>query len=147
MECDVIGTTPAITCGPDMPVEQVGRLMREHNTGYVVVVDAGRRPVGVVTDRDLVLRVLAAGLPATVPVDGAMTHEPVTISVRKDSEDAARHMAQRGCRRLPTIDDDGRVVGVVTFDDLLLRAGHTLEELTRLVEVEQAAEIHLLRSA
>ena len=138
MSIGEIATKPAVYCLPTNTIEQAARMMHEHDIGSLVVVDLDQRPVGVVTDRDLVVRGIAAGRALDTPVDNVMSHELVSISDHRDALDAATHMAVRGCRRLPVIDDTGKLVGIVTFDDLLARTGHTIEELTRVVAVEHA---------
>lgn len=76
-----------------------------------------------------------------------MTHEPVTIASDRDAVDAARHMAERECRRLPVVDDAGKVVGIVTLDDLLIRAGYTIDELSRVASVERAGRTLRMQQA
>lgn len=66
-----------------------------------------------------------------------MTHEPASLGMDHTVLDATHQMAQRTCRRLPAVDHDGRVVGVVTMDDVLLHAGDTLDEIARVVGVER----------
>ena len=102
-------------------LRHVGGLMRERNVGSVVVCDAGR-PVGVITDRDLALAVLAEGAdPDGVAGDHA-SQPLVSGEVSMDLEDAADLMVQHHIRRLPLL-DDGELVGIVTIDDVAVRAG------------------------
>ena len=131
-------TTPAVVCLPTADITQVARMMHEHDIGCVVIVDLDQRPVGIVTDRDLVTRALASGRARTTAVSDVMSRDPATITLDHDTVDAARQMADHECRRLPVINPTGQVVGVITFDDLILRAGHTLDELNRIVTVERA---------
>lgn len=138
MDINGIASKPAVICLPTTQIAQVARMMREHDIGSVVVIDLDQRPVGIVTDRDLVIRGIAAERTLDAPVDDVMSHDPVTIAGERDTADAAHHMAERGCRRLPVVDDAGKVVGVVTLDDLLMRAGYTIDELARVVSVEGA---------
>ncbi len=116
---------PPVVCDQDEPIRQVARLMLEHDVGAVVIVDADDRPVGIVTDRDLSLRSLARGLDPTGSVASVMTTSAVTVGEHVDALDAARHMGTRHCRRLPVVDDDGRVVGVISADDLTGRSPRT----------------------
>lgn len=130
-----------ISCTPDTPVHQVARLMGEHQVGSVVVVDDDHRPVGIVTDRDIALRLVGAERHPADAVRFVMTAEPVTLSSEASGVDAARHMAASGCRRLPVIEPAlGRLVGVVSLDDLLLGSAETLDRLVRLLGSERQAD-------
>ena len=102
-------------------LRHVGGLMRERNVGAVVVCDGGR-PVGVITDRDLALAVLAEDAdPEGVAGDHA-SHPLVAGDVEMDLEAAADLMIQHHIRRLPLL-DDGELAGIVTIDDVAVRAG------------------------
>jgi len=110
---------PVVTATPDEDVRSVARKMRDGHVGCVVV-NEGRRPVGIVTDRDLALRVLAEGDPTTTRVSEVMTIDPSTIEVGAGVEAVLRTMRAAGTRRLPVVDGDGALVGIVTHDDLLV---------------------------
>lgn len=138
MSVGEIATKPVVHCLPTSSIEQAARMMREHDIGCLVVVDSDERPVGLVTDRDLVLRGIANGRAPDTTVEHVMSHEPASITHDRDALDAATQMAVRECRRLPVVDDTGRLIGIVTFDDLLARTGHTVDELTRVVSAERA---------
>jgi CBS domain-containing protein len=112
-------TEPLVTARPECTVREVARLMREHDAGLVVLVD-GERTVGVLTDRDLVLSVLADGRDGDDP---AVTHasSPV-LGVSPDAEaaDAAALMARHGVRRLLVL-EEGRVAGIVSLEAISAR--------------------------
>lgn len=94
------------------------RRMRDFRVGCVVVVRDGR-PVGIVTDRDLAVRVVAEGRDADrTLVSEIVTYEATTVPRDAGVETAVRLMSERGVRRLPIVTDDGRVTGIVTADDL-----------------------------
>jgi len=100
--------------------------MRDRKVGCLVVVRNGR-PSGVVTDRDLVVRVLAQGIdPTSAYIRDFVTYDPVTVSVDETIETAAERMRLHGVRRLPVVDERGDVVGIVTADDLLMLLGSEL---------------------
>jgi len=111
-------------------------LMRRHHIGDVVVVDEtseGRRPVGIVTDRDLVVEVLSAGLdPGAVKVGDLLIRPLVTIEEGTGYMEAVRLMASRGVRRIPVVSPGGLLVGIVSFDDLLHQLAVPLAELSEL---------------
>ncbi|HVY47356.1 MAG TPA: CBS domain-containing protein [Minicystis sp.] len=92
--------------------------MRDFHVGSVVIT-RGARPIGIVTDRDLVLRVLADGRdPRATCVADFVTYDATTLPSEASIETAARTMRDHGVRRLPIVTSDGRISGVVTADDL-----------------------------
>ena len=98
------------------------RLMRERHIGSLVVVDDGRRnaPIGMFTDRDVAIGVVALGLdPETTLVEAAMRPGVATISQNDAVHDAVALMRDQGVRRLPVVDASGRLAGVLAADDLL----------------------------
>jgi signal-transduction protein with cAMP-binding, CBS, and nucleotidyltransferase domain len=119
-----------------MSVAQAARRMMEHDIGFLVVVDDSDHPVGVVTDRDLTLRVLGMGRQGDVAVGEVCTRPPTSVNIQASALDAARLMETHVCRRLPLRDDDGRVVGVLSLDDLL---GEAVEEAKHLTSVMREA--------
>lgn len=144
MTIEGVFTKDPAVCPPDVSLKQVARMMREQHVGSLIIVDDDLRPIGVVTDRDLVLRGLAAGLGPDTEVHQVMSHEPVCVAPDADFVDAARQMALRRCRRLPVVDTStGRVVGVVTLDDLLYEAGDALEPITHLLAAERHDQARL----
>lgn len=107
----------------DKPVREAVRLMRKHHVGDLVVVEdlhGHRRPVGILTDRDIVIELLAADVDLdTVAVGDAMSYELVTAREDDDLLDTIARMRQEGVRRLPVVGDDGALVGILAVDDLL----------------------------
>jgi CBS domain-containing protein len=97
----------------------VARRMRDFHVGCVVVT-RGARPIGILTDRDLVLRVMAEGRGAhETLVSDIVTYDATTLPTTATLETAARTMRDLGVRRLPIVTDDGRIAGIVTADDLV----------------------------
>lgn len=118
-----------ITANLDDTVFDVANLMRTERVGCVVVIRDGR-PVGILTDRDIVLRVVAEGLdPRREQVAGIVTYDAATVLRTDGFETAVRIMREHGVRRLPIIDADGRVTGIVTADDLVALLGRELSAL------------------
>lgn len=119
---------PVVTARPQDTLAAVGRLMEQHNVGAIVLAE-DRRPVGIITDRDLALHVAARGVSLQTPVARVMT-APVQTVGRDDGVFCTTHsMREAGVRRLPVVDDDGRLVGIVTLDDLLRILGGELSNL------------------
>jgi CBS domain-containing protein len=121
MQIRDVMTESVVTAEPTTSVQEVAGLMRERNVGSVVLVRDGE-PVGIVTDRDLALGVLADGRSAS---DHALDHASapvVTGDPGMDVRAAAELLVRHGVRRLP-IADGGRLTGIVTLDDLAARTG------------------------
>ena len=112
--------------------------MRERNVGSVVLVDDAGTAVGIVTDRDLTVSVLADGHPGEQPAEGHSSSPLVTGGPAMSLEEATQLMVRHGIRRLPVV-DDGRLTGMVTLDDITART-HDPERAQRLTaEITRAA--------
>lgn len=120
----------------DTPVSEAARLMRSEDVGSLPVLD-GDRLTGVVTDRDIVIRAVAEEKdPRGMPVREVASGDLVTIGPDEDLSDALRLMATHQVRRLPVVDEDERLVGVVAQADVALEAkekdvGQMLEEISQ----------------
>lgn len=115
------------------PVSEAAKAMRERGIGAVLVTDQGKL-AGLVTDRDITVRVLAQGRdPRDVPVSEIASREIVTIGPDDGAEDAARLIAERAVRRIPVV-EDGVAIGVVSLGDLELAK----EERTPLADISAA---------
>lgn len=118
----VMTANPA-SCKADTTLQQVASLMVEHDCGQIPVVDADGKPVGVVTDRDIVVRVIAHGQDCSAATAGDAMTSPVS-SVRSDMSlrDCVCLMEAEKIRRTPVVDAEGKLVGIVSVADLA-RAG------------------------
>jgi CBS domain-containing protein len=111
-------TDNVITISPDEPASLAARLLFRHNIGSVPVCTEDGRLRGIVTDRDIVMRCVAAeNDPETTPVREIMTRGLVTVSPTDDVREAARQMAQSQVRRLPVV-DSGKLVGMLALGDM-----------------------------
>ena len=123
---------------------EAAKLMRQHHVGDVLVVeDRGgvRIPVGIVTDRDLVVEIMAPELDQMViTVGDIMAPDLVTVKENTGVFDAIQYMRAKGVRRLPVVDDSGGLVGILTLDDLLELLAEELLALAKLVKHEQKKE-------
>ncbi|HXH42185.1 MAG TPA: CBS domain-containing protein [Thermoanaerobaculia bacterium] len=114
---DVMTLSP-ICCKPSDTLDRVAAMMEEHGCGVVPVCD-DRKLVGIVTDRDITCRTVALGkTPAVVPVSDMMTRTVFTIRQNDDVQAAIELMEAKQVRRLPVVDDQGNVVGIVAPSDL-----------------------------
>ncbi|MDO9145805.1 CBS domain-containing protein [Rhodoferax sp.] len=115
-------TTLVAVVEPETSARVVAQLMRRHHIGALVVVDAldKNKPVGIVTDRDLVLELMAEGLdPAVFTAGDIMSVDLVTASPEMDAMDAVQLMRKYRLRRLVITDTDGHLAGIVTLEDVL----------------------------
>lgn len=120
MSLIAIGTVEVDVARPDETALAAAQRLLQRNVGSLVVVDADGRPVGLLTDRDLVTRVMAEGAdPARVAVRAVMSHPVATIGEEAAADTALAVMRRESCRRLPILDGEGRLRGIVTLDDLL----------------------------
>lgn len=128
----------------DSSISQAAQLMREQHVGDLVVVEekAGRRiPVGILTDRDLVIEILAKDVdPATVTAGDAMSDRLVTARETESLFEALQRMRAQGVRRMPVVDAEGGLVGIVAADDFLDLLAEEMSELAHLVTREQLRE-------
>jgi CBS domain-containing protein len=126
-----------IVLPPTATAYEAARAMAEHAIGAVLV-SQGHEIVGIVTDRDLVLEIVAADLdPYSTPLSDVMSHDVVTLDIGASLAEVTRLMRLHACRRIP-ITEDGRPVGLVTLDDLL--ADGEFAQATRLVVAAQLDE-------
>jgi CBS domain-containing protein len=122
------------TTNGDTSVFAAAQQMAAQEVGTLVVTDVGGRPTGIVTDRDLVVRCLAEGLPpGETTVSEVMTRGPVTIWEDTETEAALQTMADKEVRRLVVLDDSERAVGIVSLDDFLEGIMAQSEEVGRLL--------------
>jgi len=140
-----ICTRKVIVAPRSTPVSQAAKLMREHHTGNIVVTDetgAARKPVGIVTDRDLVLEIMAQGLdPGGLSVGEVMSESPVTVRERDGLFETIASMRSAGVRRTPVVDASGALVGIVSLDDVLELMAEEMGSLANIVRQERLHEI------
>lgn len=126
---------PVVTAQPFTTVREIARMMAQNNVGSVVIVNERGIVVGIVTEGDIVRRVVAAGLdPVKTLVERVMTRNPVVVQEDMPLQRAADLMASKGIGHLPVVDRAGRPVGIVAISDIARLAPHLIEYLY----VEQA---------
>jgi CBS domain-containing protein len=144
MNIGEICSRTVVVAEASMPVQQAAKLMREHHVGALVVIEGGAaasRPVGIVTDRDLVVEVVAADVDyRTLSVGDVMAERPATLRESAGVFEAIGQMRSGGVRRLVVVDAGGRLVGIVTMDDLAEILAEELSGLAQAIRQEQRHE-------
>jgi len=129
-------TSNPCTIDADKPVAYAAKMMKQENVGIAPIVE-GERLIGTLTDRDIAVRVVAEGKsPETTRVREVASTAPVTVDPEQDLDEALRLMATHQVRRLPVVEEDGRVVGVLAQADVAEEAktkktGGLVEEISR----------------
>jgi CBS domain-containing protein len=139
MRLSELFTKGAITAGADETLTAVARRMHEHNVGTVVIVE-DQRPVGIVTDRDLALALGARGVGRQAKVQSVMTHRVLAIPDDTGVLAATKYIRECGVRRLPIVDAEDRVVGMVSLDDLMELLARELSNLAEGIKHEVAVK-------
>ncbi len=134
-----------VIIGREANALEAAQLMRAHHVGSVVIVDSltgARKPVGVLTDRDIVVELVAKQVaPESVKVGDMVTGSVATISDSAGVYDTLHFMREHGFRRMPVVDQQGHLIGIVTLDDYLALLAEELNELAKLVAREQNLEL------
>jgi CBS domain-containing protein len=124
------------TIGRDAAIVEAALIMRDEDVGIVPIVD-GDKLVGTLTDRDIAIRVVAEDKdPKTTKAEEVASREIVTVDPEQDLDDALRLMARHQVRRLPVVEEDGKLVGIVAQADIAKHAtdeqtGELVEEISR----------------
>jgi CBS domain-containing protein len=118
MRCKDVVHIPVFRCNQETPVRRCAELMRDHGIGFLPVVADGDQLRGVITDRDLALRVLADGLDPETPVGRVMSTRVVACRADDDLSVAEELMIRNQKSRLVLVDDAGRVIGVMSLADI-----------------------------
>ena len=144
MKIGEICSRTVVVASKESSVTEVAKLMRTHHVGSVVVVDegvGGVRPIGIITDRDLVVEVLAqeVSVDAVALVD-VMSRGPVAAHEDDNLWDTLRMMRDKGVRRSPVVNAQGHMVGLVSVDDMLDLLAEELNDLVKLINQEQKQE-------
>jgi CBS domain-containing protein len=123
-----------VMASPDSSVVEAARLMEERNVGSIIVTEE-ERPVGIITDRDIALRVIAQGKrPEETTIRDVMTPDPVTLNGNMEIFEAIEYVTREGIRRLPIVEADGRLVGIITLDDVIGILGKEMSNVSEAIE-------------
>ncbi|HUL47766.1 MAG TPA: CBS domain-containing protein [Steroidobacteraceae bacterium] len=133
-----------VTIGAHEELDTAARLMRQYHIGYLIVVEpyyVAPRPVGVLTDRDIVVSVLAKGTdPRQVKVGEVMTREPVVVREDASLNSALAEMRRIGVRRLPVVNAAGHLTGVLSLDEVLDAVSQQLQGVVGSIRTEVRTE-------
>ncbi len=139
-----IFTRPVETCTVDESAADLAIRMLHDHVGCLIVIEYRKGeavPIGIVTDRDLAISVMAAKLdPESVTAGQIMSHGLVVISESDDASVALDEMRRSGIRRLPVVDDSGKLTGVVALDDVMEYLASMLVDVSRIGRVQQIEE-------
>ncbi len=133
-----------VVASRDTPVLDAAKLMRQYHVGDIVVTDetSGKRfPVGMVTDRDMVLEVMAQGVDATkLSVGDIMTEDLITVRENEGVFQTIQLMRAKGARRAPVVDKEGALIGIISADDFIELLAGELSDLAKLISRERKQE-------
>jgi CBS domain-containing protein len=145
-----VANRQVVTVAPETALAQCAKLMRDEHVGSVVVISGDHpdnRPIGIVTDRDIVLEAVASSLdPSAITAGEVMSQSLGTVNEDDDILDALARMREHGVRRLPVLDVSGRLAGIVAVDDLLVALAQQLDSTVDIFAAERTKE-HIARPA
>jgi len=141
-----------VVAEPDTDLREAARLMRDHHVGALVVVEGsngGKRPIGIVTDRDIVVSVVAATdvQPEALKVGDVMSRNLVVAEESVGVFEAVDLMQDHGTRRLPVVDAEGRLIGIITLEDVLRMVAGELTALAIAAQRSLSREVQERRAS
>ena len=140
-KCSEIMTKNPVWCLPDASVTKAAKLMKSGNIGSIPVVENEKtqKLVGIVTDRDLALKIIAEERDArSTKVEAVMTHKVVTCHADDDLQIALDAMTEHQLRRIPVVDNDNQIIGIIAQADVAIRAGQPEKTAEMVKEISQA---------
>ncbi|MDO9301703.1 MAG: CBS domain-containing protein [Anaerolineales bacterium] len=140
-KCNEVMTKNPVCCLPDDLVTKAAQLMKSEHVGSIPVIEneETKKLVGIVTDRDLVLMIVAEGLDAkTTKVETVMTRKVVTCHGEDDLQKAVDAMSENQLRRIPIVDDDNKILGIIAQADVAIHFDHPKKTAAMVKEISQA---------
>ena len=137
-----------VTIEASASVVEAARLMREHHVGDLVVIEERQDapvPVGILTDRDIVVSLIARDVPDlhTLRVFDVLAEEVVTAREDESLADVVKRMRTHGIRRIPVVDEDGVLAGIIAFDDVVDLLASMMDDLAALTDRQLSLEREL----
>ena len=139
-KCEEVMTKNPVCCLPNDTAAKVAQLMKHENVGSIPVIEDAqtKKLVGIVTDRDLALKIVAEGLDAkSTKVEAVMTRKVVTCLASDDLQKALDAMAEHQLRRLPVVDNDNKVLGIIAQADVATRVNQPEKTAEMVKEISQ----------
>jgi CBS domain-containing protein len=124
-----------VTATRETPIGELARLMDDERLGDLVIAEDDR-PVGIVTDRDIALAVARNETLEGLTAEDIMSRDPVTIHEDATAVDLPARMAEGHVRRIPVVDEDGKLVGIATLDDVVATVGEMLDDIATVIEYQ-----------
>ena len=140
-KCSEVMTKNPVCCLPDDLVTKAAQLMKNEHVGSIPVIadEQTKKLVGIVTDRDLAIRIVAEGLDAkSTKVETIMTRNVVTCSAEDDLQKAVGAMSESQLRRIPIVDDDNKILGIIAQADVVMHFDHPKRAAAMVKEISQA---------
>jgi len=140
-KCNEVMTKNPVCCLPNDSVAKAAELMQRENIGSVPVIEneQSQKLIGIVTDRDLALKIVSVALDAkSTKVEAVMTHEVVTCLADDDLQKALDAMAEHQLRRIPIVDNDNKILGIIAQADVATRADQPEKTAEMVKEISQA---------
>jgi CBS domain-containing protein len=123
-------TKNVVTARGDETVADAAKMMRDKNVGTIVVVDRQAVPIGMITDRDVAINVAAEGKnPASTRIKEVMSEDLIVLNEERGVFEAVKTMCEQGVRRVPIVDGEGRLSGILSLDDLLMIFGEEMASI------------------
>ena len=140
-KCNEVMTKDPVCCLPNDSAAKAAELMKSENIGSIPVIEneQNQKLVGIVTDRDLALKIVAQGRDAnSTNVEAVMTHKVVTCLANDDLQKALDAMAEHQLRRIPVVDSDNKIVGIIAQADVATRTDQPEKTAEMVKEISQA---------
>ncbi|MDH3211913.1 MAG: CBS domain-containing protein [Myxococcales bacterium] len=136
MSIERVMQRPVLRLPPEATCAEAATMMRDENVGAIVISESGR-PLGMVTDRDLVIRVIADGMEAEkTQLRDVMSGEPIFLGGERSIEQVIAAMRNLAIRRIPVVDHEGQLCGLVSMDDMLILLADQLGDLAQVIRQE-----------
>jgi CBS domain-containing protein len=139
-KCEEVMTKKIVCCLPDDTVAKAAQLMKSENIGAIPVIENQQTPklVGIVTDRDLALKIVAVGRDAkSTKVEAVMTREVVTCHPEDDLQKALDAMSKHQLRRIPVVDNDDKILGIIAQADVATRVNQPEKTAEMVKQISQ----------
>jgi CBS-domain-containing membrane protein len=139
-KCNEVMTKKPVCCLPDDFVSEAAELMKKEQVGSIPIIEdeQTRKLVGIVTDRDLTIRIVAEGLDAkSTKVESIMTRNVVTCSAEDDLQKAVDTMSKHQLRRIPVVDEDNKILGIIAQADVAMHFDHPKRTAAMVKEISQ----------